>query len=62
MAGKKQQENLNPIQRFAAWLARVTAVPVGKEGDGLVPISSGTGLDKSWHELRQEFADALEAW
>lgn len=55
--------DLNVAQRFVAWLARVVAVPVGKENDGLVLIErSGTGLDKPWGELRQEFADALEAW
>lgn len=58
----EQPRNLNIIQRFAAWLARVVAVDVGKPDDGLVSVSSGTGLDKSWHALRQEFADALEAW
>ncbi|MEA3336677.1 MAG: hypothetical protein U9R25_12255 [Chloroflexota bacterium] len=53
---------MNLIQRFAAWLATVTAVDVGKPNDGLIPVSSGTEIDKPWHELRQEFQDALEAW
>lgn len=57
-----EQQKPNLIQRFAVWLAQVVAVDVGKPDDGLVAVSAGTGLDKSWHELRQEFADALEAW
>lgn len=51
------------LRPFAAWLARVVAVDVGKPDDGLIPIvTAGTELDKSWPELQQEFADALEAW
>ena len=57
-----EQRKPNLIQRFVGWLATVTAVEVGKPGDGLVPVSSGTGLDKSWHDLRQEFVDARQAW
>lgn len=51
-----------PLARFALWLATVTAIDVGREDDGLIPTTSGTPLDKSWHDLSQEFTDALEAW
>jgi hypothetical protein len=47
---------------LVAWLARVTAVDVGKEGDGLVAMSSGTDVDKSWHDLQTDLNDAREAW
>ena len=51
-----------PLRRFAAWLATVTAIDVGKKDDGLAPMSAGTPLDKSWYDLQQEFTDSLEAW
>lgn len=48
---------------LAVWLAKVTAVDIGKPNDSLLPLSSaGTALDKSWHDLSKEFSDALEAW
>lgn len=61
-----EQQKLNLVQRFAAWLAKVTAVDVGKENDGLVrqvdlDITRGPA-DKSWGELQAEFQSALEAW
>ena len=31
-----EQQKLNVVQRFVAWLAKVTAVDVGKENDGLI--------------------------
>ncbi len=42
-------------------LARVDPVAPGQKNDGLVQ-SSGTGLDKPWEVLSQEFTDAREAW
>lgn len=61
-----EQQKLNVVQRFVAWLAKVTAVDVGKENDGLVrqvdlDLSRGPA-DKSWGELHAEFQSALEAW
>ena len=51
------------MDRVRAWLAEVVAVPPGVEGDGLVVVgTAGTGLDKSWDVLYQEFTDAREAW
>jgi len=47
---------------LAAWLAKVSAVDVGRPNDGLVSTSSGTSLDKSWHEFQTEVNDAREAW
>ena len=50
------------------WLASVTAVPVGRENDGMNRPSpwgaprSGTELDRSWGEQVQSLSDALEAW
>ncbi len=53
----------NLAQRFAVWLARVTAVDVGKADDGLLPLARGGGpLDRVWDELSGQFSDALEAW
>ena len=51
-------------QRLTFWLASVTAVPVGRENDGVDrPVwRSGTELDRSWGEQMQSLADALEAW
>lgn len=50
-------------QRFAVWLAKVTAVPVGKEDDALRRIHySGTEIDKPWADLQQEFSDVRDAW
>jgi len=51
------------LRRVVAWLARVTAVDVGKAADGLVLFGrSGTRLDKGWGVLREEFKDAFNAW
>jgi hypothetical protein len=52
------------LRPLAVWLASVTAVPVGREGDGLTRslFSSGTEIDKPWGELAQELSDAREAW
>ena len=52
------------ISETASALLGVRAVPVGAPGDGLTrPIwSSGTEIDKPWHELYQEVGDAREAW
>ena len=57
--------------RFFHWLITrtnalfsVRPVPVGTPGDGVTrPIwSSGTEIDKPWHELYREVEDAREAW
>ncbi|NOZ27774.1 MAG: hypothetical protein GXP39_06945 [Chloroflexi bacterium] len=54
---------MNVWQRFVAWLAKVSAVPVSRDDDGLVPaFSAGNDLDKDWGKLSKEFSDALEAW
>lgn len=51
------------IRSVRARLAQVIAVDVGKPADGLVLFQpAGTSLDKSWHELSEEFKDALTAW
>ena len=52
------------LQRFLLRLARVSAVPVGKEGDGLVrPLfSSGSEIDPDWGYLSAQIEDAREAW
>jgi len=43
--------------------ARVTAVPPGKPNDGMVNhFTTGTDLDRPWHELRDSFSDSREAW
>ena len=55
--------NLNPVQRLAVWLARVTAVPVGQENDALGRVNySGSEIDKPWPDLAQEFEDVRDAW
>ena len=43
-------------------LASVTAVPVGRENDGLVGFGPVNRLDKPWQELYMEFEDTREAW
>lgn len=44
-------------------LARVQAVDVGRDDDGLIRgARAGSDLDKSWEDLLQEFTDAREAW
>lgn len=54
---------LNWAQRALLALARVAPVAPGRPGDGLAALAgSGTGQDKPWEELRQEFADARDAW
>jgi len=56
---------MNPFQRWMAWLAAVTAVPVGRPDDGVNRPLSGallTPIDKPWGEQFQELADAREAW
>jgi hypothetical protein len=60
---------MNWLQRVAKWLgdvsglASVTAVPVGREDDGLVPFRpAGTQYDKQWWELAEEIDTAREAW
>ena len=42
----------------------VTAVEVGKQGDGVTQplFSSGTEIDRSWAQLYQEMQDTREAW
>ena len=48
---------------FRIWLAKVTAVDVGKADDALVPMrTAGTDLDRGWGDLRTELLDALKAW
>ncbi len=50
-------------RRFRVWLAKVTAVDVGRTDDALIPIgTSGTELDRPWGELRKEFTDVLTSW
>jgi len=49
------------IQRFATWLARVTAIDVGKANDGLVALPSGT-LDRAWSEISAQLTDVLDVW
>ncbi len=49
-------------REWAARLAAVTPIAVGLPGDGLVSRSAGSRLDKPWHELAQEFDDAVDAW
>ena len=56
---------MNRFQRWVAWLATVTAVPVGRPNDGVNRPLSGallTPIDKPWGEQFQELADAREAW
>ena len=51
------------LRSLAGRLARVDAVPVGREGDGLTRVVRGGGpLDRSWDEISGQFRDALEAW
>ncbi|HRJ42141.1 MAG TPA: hypothetical protein PL105_09675, partial [Caldilineaceae bacterium] len=51
------------LRPLAVWLASVTAIDVGRPGDGLVSMqSAGTEVDKSWYELYQELQDSREAW
>ena len=53
------------LQRFAAWLASVTAVPVGRAEDGVNRPLTGAAfpiIDKPWGEQVQELNDAREAW
>ena len=51
------------LQGWAAALARVESVPVGRADDGLLSLERGGGpLDRSWDELSQQFTDVLEAW
>jgi hypothetical protein len=57
------------IQRIVAWLAAVTAVPVGHPNDGVTspvfggaPSGPGTPLDRTWGEQYANLADSLEAW
>ena len=51
-------------QRFVAWLAKVVAVPVGRDDDGVNRplLMAGTELDRSWSELYSDLTDSLEAW
>jgi len=53
-------------RKWASQLAQVTPVAVGLPGDGLVGRAlgapAGSRLDKPWHELAQEFDDAVDAW
>ena len=69
--GVMAYQGMSRRARFAVWISEraaallgVRAVPVGVPGDGLTrPIwSSGTEIDKPWHELYQEVGDAREAW
>ncbi len=60
---KRASEPQSWVERFVFWLARVTSVDVGREGDGLMSIlSAGTDMDKPYEQLAAEFTDALEAW
>ena len=56
------ERRMKLLQRFAAWLAQVTALPVGHPDDGLSAHSAGTPIDKPWPELLQEVEDARQAW
>lgn len=52
-------------ERVVGWLAKVLAVPVGREGDAVTAALTGASAgsqDKPWPELALEFSDALEAW
>ena len=64
MARKGFREVLaDGLRGLAGRLARVDAVPVGKDNDGLERVGRGSGpLDRSWHELSEQFKDALGAW
>lgn len=54
------QRLLSPI---AIYLAKVTAIDIGRKDDGLIPFqSAGTPLDKDWGVLQEEFTDAIDAW
>lgn len=57
-------EKLNLFQRGLLWLARVMAVPVGKDGDGVnvAVFSSGSEIDPAWGYLESQIKDAREAW
>ena len=57
-------KNLNLLQRAVVWLARVTAVPVGRPDDGVTrPIfSAGSEIDPDWAVLRTQIEDARAAW
>lgn len=61
---------LNLVQRLVSWLAgwvglaAVTAVPVGRDNDGVNrPLwSAGTEQDRNWGDHWQTLNDSLEAW
>ncbi|MCP4127916.1 MAG: hypothetical protein GY753_12750 [Gammaproteobacteria bacterium] len=40
----------------------MTPVPVGKDNDGLAPMTSGGPLDRDYGALVEEYGDAREAW
>ena len=52
-----------PINRFKQAFAKVTAVPVGKAGDGVDrPIfSAGNEIDPGWHYLSEQIENARNA-
>lgn len=51
-----------PTDKIALGQAAVTAVAVGREGDGLTLSRAGSGLDKAWGEFYAEVTEAREAW
>jgi hypothetical protein len=58
----KRSVTLGRGQRILLRLAGVKPVLPGRHDDGLVKLSAGTELDKTWDALSSEFADALGAW
>lgn len=60
-----RQRLFRPLHRFTSWLNRVTAIAVGKTGDGLGPMTTGAALDRTWdgeEGQRALLGDALTAW
>lgn len=58
--GRPQGAQRAPARQ--AGLSAVTAVPVGRKGDGLVLRPAGSALDKDWGSLVAELTDARDAW
>ena len=51
------------LQRLVLWLAKVTAVPVGKEDDGLTRMAASSAPnDRSYAEVLNQYEDAMTAW
>ncbi len=53
---------LHYLRRFFDSLLSVTAVDVGRSGDGLVQLSAGSEFDRTYDQLLGEFNDAREAF